>query len=71
MGRGRNFENKCRTPTVQNCLSCTRPDCEVASCTPLHESEIMAEIAAGMLPLKALYQHRLRERQKNGGKPND
>lgn len=52
--------NGCRTPTVQNCLNCKKKRCDVLTGVPMHESEIMAEINVGMMPMRALTQHRVR-----------
>lgn len=50
----------CREPSVPRCLSCTREECNVVSGVPMHRSEIIAEINAGVLPMRALRQHDLR-----------
>jgi hypothetical protein len=54
-------EPACREPSVQHCLSCTRKECDVVTGVPLHRSEIIAEINAGMLSLHALMQHDARQ----------
>lgn len=60
----------CRTPTVYNCLHCEKPECDVVDSCPLHESEIMAEVNAGILSIKALWQHQKRAKQRqNKPKP--
>ena len=56
--------NGCREPSVPRCLSCTRDECNVVDSVPLDRSEIIAQINAGMLPMKALILHDARR-----GKP--
>ena len=51
----------CREPSVLRCLSCTKKECDVPSGVPMHRSEIIAEINAGMLSMHALIQHDLRQ----------
>ena len=51
----------CREPSVERCLNCDRPKCNVLTGVPLHRSEIIAEINAGMLSLHALIQHDARQ----------
>lgn len=54
----------CREPSVPRCLSCTRKECDCPGGVPLHRTEILAEIAAGMLSLHALATHDQRRRQR-------
>ena len=53
----------CREPSVPRCLSCTRKECTIVDSVPMHRTEIIAEINAGMLPVKALWQHDRRQGQ--------
>lgn len=63
-------EPACRNPSVTNCLNCTRPDCNCADNIPWHESEIIAEIYAGVLKSNALaFHHRMVKRRKAGSVP--
>lgn len=61
----RSFSGKkrevCKSPSVQNCLNCQYHDCVIMTGFPLDESEIRAEIAAGMVDDNALYMHLLRK----------
>ena len=51
----------CREPSVPRCLNCTRKECDVVDGVPLHRTEIMAEIGAGMLSYHALTSHDARQ----------
>lgn len=57
----------CRNPSVTNCLNCTRPECNCADSIPWHESEILAEIYAGVLKSNALAFHRRAENRRKAG----
>lgn len=54
----------CRTPSVSNCLNCKRPFCDCPQGVPMHESEIMAEVIAGVTPMIALTTHKWRTARK-------
>lgn len=47
----------CRTPTVQNCLHCEKPECDCCYRTKLHISEIIALCQVGMLEKQAIANH--------------
>lgn len=47
----------CREPSVDRCLNCEKPECNVVDGVPLDRSEIIAQINAGMLPMRSLVLH--------------
>lgn len=51
----------CRCPSLERCLHCERSECDVICGVPQHRSEIIALINAGMLPMRALYMHDMRQ----------
>lgn len=58
---------RCRRPTVERCLNCTRKECDVLDGIPLHESEIIAQIMVGMMNQRSL--DNARKRKKTGEQP--
>lgn len=63
-------QTSCRNPSVQNCLNCTKPDCDCPIGFPVDESEIIAQIYAGVLQYQALAFHRrMINRRKAGAVP--
>ena len=47
----------CKTPEVQKCLHCTRPDCDAPLRVAPHISEIRALVYAGMSSPQAIANH--------------
>lgn len=47
----------CRTPSVKNCLNCTKEECDVVATCTQDISEIKALIYVGMMPSSSLSQH--------------
>lgn len=59
----------CRTPSVQNCLHCQKPECDCPAGTRLDISEIRAMISAGIVGINSLNLHYQKHRRdaKNAG----
>jgi hypothetical protein len=47
----------CRTPSVQNCLHCEKPECDCCYRTKPHISEIIALVNVGMAKPQAIKNH--------------
>lgn len=47
----------CRTPEVQKCLHCEKPECDCCYRTKPHISELIALVNVGMLGSQAIRNH--------------